>query len=278
MTPLRRFSFLLLALFSAVPIFAAISSDVTLPATGYLELPTLTYRTEVVLTNHRDVRQYVQMILVNEGHQFRFRVFSIEPKQTHFMADGGFGSGGGRTNFVGALRIQAILTPPGGSTGDGPYGHDPLGQIEARAFVVADRGRFASKGSTRQEIEGIPSSEYTAEESVFLAVRHDLGTGVYTNVGIVNMHPTQTETFYVEFQYGSPATVVVPPNSVRQIRVPGEGNAGRYVRVYPEWSTTDELPARTTPWVSYASTVDIQTGDAFSGIRVPPSTTYNRLD
>ncbi|HEV7238695.1 MAG TPA: hypothetical protein VGQ36_05600 [Thermoanaerobaculia bacterium] len=169
-----------------------------------------------------------------------------------------------------ALRFRTLAVAPNGA----PGAPDPEGRIEVNAVIVADRGRFATDGSSRQEIAGIPASEYTANEAVFLGVRHSTNTGTYTNVGIVNMHPTQTETFYVKFQ-NAEVPVVVPPNSLRQIRIPGDGGGSRFVRVYPEWSVTDEAPARTTPWVAYTSSVDMQTGDAFSGRRVPPSTRYD---
>lgn len=273
-----RFATLLLTLTAAVPMLAGIGADVTIPAAGVLSLPNdLHYRTELVLTNHRDVPQYVAISFVNDGYDSWQHIFQLEARRTAYLPDGSFAtsSSGGVVNRVGALRIRAL-------TGYDPESDtltpDPQGRIEAKAFIVADRGRFASKGSSRQEIEGVSSDEYTAEEAVFLGVRHSYGTGAYTNVGVVNMHPTQTETFYVQFQFGDPAAVVVPPNSVRQIRVPGQGSGGRYVRVYPEWAIGEGTPIRTTPWVAYASTVDMQTGDAFSGIRVPSTTQYNRLD
>jgi len=106
-------------------------------------------------------------------------------------------------------------------------------------------------------------------------VRHSLGTGAYTNVGIVNMDPTETVTFYVRFQYSNPVAVVVPPLSLRQIRLPGEGHGGRYVQVYPEWSIGDGAPVHTTPWLAYSSTVDVQTGDTFSGMRVPATSMHD---
>jgi hypothetical protein len=78
----------------------------------------------------------------------------------------------------------------------------------------------------------------------------------------------------VKFQFSEPIAVVVPPLSLRQIRLPGEGNGGRWVQVYPEWSIGNGPPARTTQWVAYASTIDTQTGDAFSGMRVPSATRF----
>jgi hypothetical protein len=79
----------------------------------------------------------------------------------------------------------------------------------------------------------------------------------------------------VQYQFLAPIEVVVPPLSSRQIRIPGPGNAGRRVTVYPEWAIGDGAPARTTPWVAYASTVDGYTGDAFSGTRVPATSKIN---
>jgi hypothetical protein len=260
---------LLLVSLVCVPLFgAAIAPEVTIPMAGYLELPNeLTYRTELTLTNHRDVLQYVEISRVNDRHDQAFRIFAIEPHSTVFLADGGMGTGGNRQSSVGAFRVRAILPLNFDVHVSEPTVPDPLGRIEVTGFVVADRGRFASRGSSRQELEAIPSSEYTAEEAVFLGVRHDLPT--YTNVFVSNLHPTQTETFYVQYKHLAPIAVVVPPLSVRQIRIPGEGNAGRSVVVYPEWAIGDGPPARTTPWVAAASTVDGYTGDAYSGMRVP---------
>jgi hypothetical protein len=274
---LRSIPILALTLAAAVPLFGAIAADLTVPIAGQaLGANDLVYRTELTITNYRDAPQYVELSLVRNGHALPMAVFSIPPLQTRFLPSGGFSSTATveQTN-IGALRIRAL---PGFPEPDVSGATDPDGRIEANAFIVASRGQFATHGSSRQEVAGIPSSEYNAEEAVFLGVRHSLGTGVYTNVGIVNMHPTQTETFYVRFQYAEPVAVVVPPNSLRQIRVPGEGAGGRYVHVYPEWSIGDGPPARTTPWVAYASTVDMQTGDAFSGMRVPSSTKYNFPD
>lgn len=272
-----RFATLLLILTAAVPLLAGIGADVTIPAAGVAQAPNdLTYRTELVITNHRDVAQYVMISFVQDGHDGPRHIFQLDARKTAYLQDGSFSTSTSPVaNLIGALRIRALAGYD--PDAENPT-FDPQGQLEAEAFIVADRGRFASKGSSRQEVAGISSDEYQAEEAVFLGVRHSYGTGVYTNVGVVNLHPTQTETFYVEFQYGEPVAVVVPPSSMRQIRVSGQGSGGRYVRVYPEWAIGEGTPVRTTPWVAYASTVDMLTGDAFSGIRVPSTTKYNRLD
>jgi hypothetical protein len=275
--PLRLVSFAFLTLAVAVPMLGAIAADVTVPIVGFVQGPNdVSYRTELTITNYRDVPQYVELSLIKDGYAQPRAIFQLEPYETEFLPSAGFGtSSSAPDNIVGALRIRA-LEPF--HSGDLEGTADPNGRIEATAFVVADRGRFAKHGSSRQEVAGIPSSDYIAEEAVFLGVRHSINTGVYTNVGIVNMHPTQTATFYVQFQYADPIAVVVPPNTLRQIRLPGEGHGGRYVRVYPEWSIGDGPPARTMPWVAYTSSVDMLTGDAFSGLRVPASSRYDFPD
>ncbi len=277
MRPLRFISFAFLTLAVAVPMFGAIAADVTVPIVGFAQgANEVSYRTELTITNYRDVPQYVELALVKDGHVSPMAIFQLQPYETEFLPTAGFGTSPSSPHtVVGALRIRALDTF---RSGDVEQATDPNGRIEANAFVVADRGRFAKNGSSRQEVAGIPSSDYTAEEAVFLGVRHSINTGVYTNVGIVNMHPTETATFYVQFQYADPVAVVVPPNTLRQIRLPGEGNGGRYVRVYPEWSIGDGPPARTMPWVAYTSSVDMLTGDAFSGLRVPASSRYDFPD
>jgi hypothetical protein len=264
-----RGSLLLLALVSAVPIFAAVAADVTLPVGGYVvSANDLTYRSEITLTNHRDAVQYVIMEMIKDGAVQPRATFPMQPRETKFFEHGLLPTGGNRATNIGAMRFRAIQP----FHGDGEPVADPQGQIEASSFIVADRGRFAFRGSTRQEMAGVPSSEYHAREAVFVGVEH--GISAYTNVGITNLHPTRTETFYVEFQYHTPVAVVVPPLTLIQVRVSQIPEGGRSVRVYPEWSLLDDTSGRETPWVAYASTVNKLTGDAFSGTRVPVGTTF----
>lgn len=257
----------LVLLVLALPLSAAVSSDVTLPAAGYLNLtPDLQYRTEAVLINHGDKAQYVVMELVRDGRTDFFRGFSIGPHETLFLPTSGFASSPSMANFLGALRIRAVKDFDVRET-------DPTGQLEAKAYIIADRP--ISRGTSRQEVEGVPSEDYTANETFFLGVRHSPNTGAYTNVGITNLHPNETVTFYVQFQYQTePTAVAVPPLTLRQFRIPAPGSGGRWVRVYPEWYAANGNPARTTPWVAYASTVDTHTGDAFSGTRVPAGSIF----
>lgn len=266
-----RASLFVLAVVIAVPMFGsgAIAADVTIPVGGYVVGSNdLIYRTELTLTNHRDVVQYVHMDMIKDGTRTPRATFALMPRETRFFANGLLPTGGNRVTNIGALRFTAI----GPHDGSDDRALDPEGRLEVNAFIVAERGRFATKGSTRQEMAGVPSSEYLAREAVFVGVEHDINA--YTNVGITNMHPTQSQMFYVEFQYHSPVAVVVPPLTLIQVRISQPEAGGRSVRVYPEWSLLDDTVGRETPWVAYASTVNKLTGDAFSGTRVPAGTTF----
>lgn len=277
---MRRVAFALLVLL-AVPAWAAIAPEVTVPAAGRVVLPAgISYITEVTLTNHRDQPQYVAIeFLDGKGPAFLTRMMRIEPKATLFadsrVTDNFMGLDRNE-QALGALRFTAITE----ALIVGQY-HDEVaklrdseGRIEVKAHIIKQRGPFGVLGTSRQEIEGIPINEYTARENIFVGVIHHPPT--YTNVGIVNLHPTETVTFYVQYEYLEPFAVTVPPLGVQQVRVAGgfepgiEGTSGRYVVVTPEWA--QDGSGRTTPWVAYASTIDGATGDAFSGVRVPPGT------
>lgn len=263
---------LVLALFLALPAFAGIGSDITLPVAGRLELPGRIYNTEIALTNHRDVAQRVAVAMFLGGELRQVSSILLEPRQTLFRprdASNWVPRGIGAVRFIGQVADAAGITP------DPQQFRDPEARLEAKALIIHERGPFGLYGSSRQEVESIPSEEYHVRQTVFAGVLHQPPT--YTNVGILNMHPTETVTFFVQYQYLEPVPVIVPPLSSVQIRVTGdrgipteEGNGGRFVSVTPEWA--DDATGRTTPWVAYASTVDGYTGDAFSAMRVPPNT------
>lgn len=268
---------------AAVPTFAAtISSEITIPAAGRVVLPDVTYYTEVTLTNHRDAIQTVAVELIDGkgGGPMLLAIIQMLPHQSTFAANGFLSTNRNYNTGVGAMRFTALHSMPADIHHPDLSGlRDPAGQIEVKAFVVKERGPFGVYGSTRQEIEGIPIAEYTAKESIFVGVLHQPPT--YTNVGIVNLHPTETVTFYVQYQYLEPVAVTIPPLTTQQVRVAGgrgnpreEGNGGRWVSVKPEWA--DDGSGRTTPWVAYASTIDGITGDAFSGLRLPPDADFRK--
>ena len=272
----------LLALALTFPALAAVGPDVTLPVAGHVVLADRTYRTELTVSNHRDVEQYVAVQFINGQAAFTMSTFLLEPHTSIFVSGNqakGFTTG----STPGALRFLA-LTNAWGAAHEGNADPDPLafidpaGRIEAKGYIINERGPFGIHGSSRQEVESVGSDEYRTKENAFVGVEHNSPT--YTNVGIVNLDPARTVTFYVQFQYLEPVAVTVAPLTSQQIRITGgvrqgvEGSGGNYVIVTPEWA--GDASGLTTPWVAYASTVDGFTGDAFSAVRIPAGARLQR--
>lgn len=252
---------LLLALFAAVPMFAAVGSEIAIPVAGRIILPgDIAYVTHLTITNHRDTLQPVVIQWLGEApHEFSYAI-TLAPKETIFHEGRRDREFFGRDNTPGTLRFIAVKEIPKAG-----YTPDPDAKIEVNATIAKLRGRFGLDGSSRQEMEGVPSSEYLAREAVFLGLTHELPT--YTNVGVANLSTTETMTYVIRFgEKNDPIELTVAPQSSAQIRIPGEFAAGTFVRIHPQWALTNGTP---TPWVAYASTVDGYTGDAFSGMRVP---------
>ena len=264
---MKRLAVVSLLLALALPAAADIGHDITLPVVGNVFLPNLTYRTELVLRNHRDVPQQLVIDFIG-GPELFVNIFdpydalaALDARGTHFFRQSFIPNTHG--TFISAMRIRAAK-PTGLENEHGIplYEPDPEGRIEAIAYIVGDRGRFGYLGSSRQEIQATASTEYHAREAIFHGISHD--ANIYTNVGITNMDTERTVTFFVEFPSLAPIEVVVPPQQMRSIRIPGEGNQAREIRIHPDWADTGEEP---TPWVAYTSSVDTFTGDAWTGIR-----------
>src|SRR5688500_15545231 len=121
---------LALSLFITVSAQAGVS-DLTLPSFGRITLPHVTYRSEIVITNHRDdllriavyficredvgAAGYVETIVLRE-HESVLKTDFLE-KNLFLGFDG-----------VVALRLVAV---------DLHNNTDPQGNIDARAFVIA---------------------------------------------------------------------------------------------------------------------------------------------
>ncbi len=263
---MKRIAVVSLLLALALPAAADIGHDITLPIVGNVFLPNVTYRTELVLRNHRDVPQQVVIEYIGGPEQpggfFPYDgLAALDARGTHFYRQGFIPNTHG--TFIRSMRLWAAK-PTGQKNERGLplFEPDPEGRIEAIAYVVGDRGRFGSLGSSRQEIQATASTEYHAREAIFHGISHD--ANIYTNVGITNMDQERTVTFFVEFPSLAPLAVEVPPQSMRSIRIPGEGNQAREIRIYPDWAKSGEEP---TPWVAYTSSVDTFTGDAWTGVR-----------
>ncbi len=253
-SPLR---YLVLSLFISVSAHAA-TSDLTLPSFGRVTLPHVKYSSEIVITNHRDQSQRVEVHFIGRedvGSGY-VEMLTIGARQsmlkTDFLERNLFGGRDG----VGAIRLVSV-TPDNAS--------DPEGQIDARIFVIAER---PDGGTSRQEVHPVASGEYFAERATFAGIRHD--DRAYTNVGIANLSPTLDETFHIDIEGHPWIEVRVPALRVVQVRLPIAATTARTLKIHPNWAVTLADPAIPKPWVAYASTVDGLTGDCWTAHRLPP--------
>jgi hypothetical protein len=128
-------------------------------------------------------------------------------------------------------------------------------------------------GTTSQSFPAIPLNTINTPIAALFAVGGaDNPANYRVNVGVVNVDPTQTQTFVVQLlnPVGSPIsqTITLPPMSMQQVSV-GNGLAtSSQVQVQNVTSS----PARSNLWTAYSSTVDNVTGDAWSELAVVGTT------
>jgi hypothetical protein len=250
----RFFRLAILSLFIIVPAGAA-TSDLTLPVFGRVTLPHVTYKSEIVITNHRGTSQNVAVYFigredVGSGYVETFTIGAQESLfKTDFLERNLFAGRDG----VGAVRLVAVKS-------DGQY--DPNGNIDANVFVIAQR---PDGGTSRQEVHSVPATEYFANKVTLAAIRHD--EGAYTNVGFVNLAEFP-QRFHIAIAGRPWIDVDVPAMTSSQIRLPIEAVSDRSIVVYPDWAVTLADPAIPRPWAAYASTIDGRTGDAFTALRI----------
>ena len=257
----RALSFII-ATFVSFPLLAR-TNDLTLPVLGHLALPSVTYTSEISITNNRGVDQLVRVDWLGRdgaGSRENAAMRTIPAKMTTFDRGGLIFEILGINNYgMGAVRFVAV---------DAKGNVDPDADLDATAYIVAYR---PGGSSSRQEIEAVPSSDYHADRQTLYAIRDDEFTR--TNIGLVNLDKTQTRHFTID---AYPATermeVDVPPMSMRQLPLAvGEHRSGvSFLSVTP-----DALALSSGGWVTYASSVDSTTGDAWTARRVPLGYRFN---
>lgn len=253
---MKTLRLLALSLFATVSAQAA-THDLTLPSFGRITLPHVTYRSEIVITNHRNDIQRIDVHFIGRedvgaaGYAETILLRAHESVlKTDFLEKSLF------LGFDGVVALRLIAVN---------HNHvlDPNGNIDARAFVIAER---PDGGTSRQEVHPIASSEYLATGATFAGIRHD--ERAYTNVAIGNMSLSRSELFYIEIG-GQRIELWVPPLRVVQIRLPIGPTAARSLTIRPLWAVTLADPPWQSPWAAVVSTVDGLTGDAWTAIRLP---------
>jgi hypothetical protein len=160
---------------------------------------------------------------------------------------------------LGALLISALT-----STG-APDGTAAL-YVNSRIWTPQP----GTDGTTSQSFPAIPANTINTPAAALFAVGGPDNVANYrVNVGIVNLDPTNTQTFTVQIG-GSPTgfLVTVPPQSMQQLALGSGLSAETQISIRNATATA----TRSNLWTAYGSTVDNFTGDAWSEIAVAGST------
>jgi hypothetical protein len=149
-----------------------------------------------------------------------------------------------------------------------------LSDLNAKLFVSVRiwSPQPGSAGTTSQSLPGIPTSAIDTQSAVLYAVGGaDNALNYRTNVGIVNLDPTNAQSFRIAMPAplgpGVPSIdVTVPPMSMQQVAI---GNVSSSQKI-----TIDNTTAtgKSNVWLAYGSSVDNVTGDAWSELAVAATT------
>ncbi len=131
-----------------------------------------------------------------------------------------------------------------------------------------------TNGTTSQSFPAIPLNTINTQIAALFAVGGaDNPFNYRVNVGVVNVDPTQTQTFVIQLlaQGRDPVsqTITLPPMSMQQISVGNTVSSTSQIQVQNATSSA----TRSNLWTAYSSTIDNSTGDAWSDLAVAGTTT-----
>ncbi len=179
------------------------------------------------------------------------------------------------TDRLGQTGLGAILvTGVSSFTAGGPVVADPSARLYASVRIWTPQQ--GTNGTTSQSLPAIPANTInTPTAALFSVGGADEPPSYRTNVGIVNIDPTLTQTFVLTIVTPAPPgppgppprliSVTVPPMSMEQIPVGSGLTAGTQININP---VSVNGGAVTTRWVAYGSTINNVTGDAWSELAV----------
>lgn len=258
---LRRTTFFLSTLALAATLSAQ-SYRLVIPAAGDVAGANGThFRSDISITNLRDVPQQVRLSWIPRGDAppaAQVRRLNLAPHATitsaNFVAEhiGVFG--------LGSIEITAV---------DGGAGNndDPDGRLYATSRIYSPQPGVA--GTVSQSLPALPINTIVHQRLLFTGHRH--GGQYRTNLGVVNLLNDVEQTYRVHVS-GSVQTALpvqfelkVGPRSMEQVSIdwPEDPQLRVQVEVLPQ-------PAGGvgTLWTAYLSSIDNVTGDSWSTLGV----------
>lgn len=222
-----------------------------IPAAGALQGGGGTFfRSDITLVNYRGADQRVRLQWLPQD----VTGVGLTPTDITINAGSGIASEDFVTNILGRSGLGAILVT-GIDAGGNP---DPLAMLVATSRIwTAEPG---STGTQSQSLPSIATSDITSGSVSILGARREFR--FRTNVGIVNL--SASAQLYQVVVFGSFGTdihqVSVPPMSMTLFGVTGASSTIplqiNVVNIGP--------PPRSSFWVTFASSVDNVTGDAWT--------------
>lgn len=235
----------------------AASHALVLPVAGNLAGGNGThFRTDVTLVNHEATARRVDVYWIERDRDNRTTAphsITLPARTVAFYED--FVGTELHREGLGALRFHAVT-----ASGD----LDPAGRIDAFARIWTQQP--GSSGTVSQSFYAQREDELHSNASrpaYIVGLAHD--SRFRTNIGIVNLDPTASQSFtvYVVGTAGS-QTFTIGPGVLSMMQVPlPEGNYGNlYVVIVPNTGILD--PSGESTYAAYGSTVDNVTGDSWS--------------
>ncbi|HUR82205.1 MAG TPA: hypothetical protein VM733_15680 [Thermoanaerobaculia bacterium] len=260
-------SLFLAALFLTTSLFAQVSNDLIVPraAAPRIFIPVAGnaagangtyYRSDISVINLRTVAQVVNVYwypLGAPGSSTPLRQITINP-QSGLASEDFVGDVIGTTGLGG---IEFVGVTSGGL-------FDPDAQLHVTSRVWTPRPD-AGPGTMSQTLPAIVAGQATSNVKAVFGMRR--GPQYRLNVGVMNLAST-TQTFHVTVAVATSSGVVtdtldidVPARSIRQELVPGTSSGLVQVLI-------EDIGGGAGEWQGWASSVDNQSGDAWSQIAV----------
>ena len=218
------------------------------------------FRSEVTIANLRNVEQRVQVFWLPQG-----ATGPATPLQTYtFPGLRGFTS----DDFVGRLLNQTAIGAIELVAVTSAGAFDPQGLLHVTSRIWTPRPDEAP-GTMSQTFPSVLVGQ-SPPANVKAVYGMSRGTQYRLNVGVLNPSAT-TQRFHVEVTINGPSGVSVEnvefdvkPRSIEQVLIPGTSTGGATVIV-------EDLGGGAGDWLTWASSVDNQSGDAWSqmGFGIP---------
>jgi hypothetical protein len=257
-------SAVVIALFCAKALFSqpvASAPELLIPVAGSTPGANGTFfKSDITLGNFADHAQAVRVTWLPQGATATYST-TITLGARSFIRSADFVH-----DYLGQSGLGAILV-----TGVNGFGLDNTATLYAASRIWSPQP--GTSGTTSQSLPAIATSTINTTDAALFSLGGRDGS-FRTNVGFVNLDPTNEQTFNIVFTQ-SPLPfaipVTVPPMSMQQATL-GSSNF-----FSPEFLVTNGTPVatRSNLWIAYGSTVDNVTGDAWSVLAVPGAPNIN---